>query len=307
MKQYLDLLQDVKDNGCLKSGRSGDTLSVFGRMLKFNLQEGFPLLTTKRLYTKGVIGELLWFLSGNTNIKWLNDNNINIWNLWADENGDLGKIYSYQWTKWDKYTKDENGIYQETHINQIDDIVDQLKNNYNSRRMLVQAWNPAQLDDQKLPPCHTGFQVYSEPLTPLERESQFLSWCQLNSISPVKSTEIMMEELQFPTRKLSLLFQQRSVDLPIGAPFNIASYAFLTHMLAHVTNHVVGELTYMLGDTHIYTNQLHGVSEQLSREPRSLPKLKFNRKVSSIYDFKFEDFEIVGYDPHPTIKIPVSA
>ena len=258
MKQYLDLLKRITTEGVKKEDRTGTgTISVFGHQMRFNLEDGFPLLTTKKLHLKSIIHELLWFLQGDTNVKYLQENGVRIWNEWADENGDLGHIYGYQWRSWPDY----NG----GHIDQISDIIDQIKNNPNSRRIIVNAWNVADLGNMNLPPCHMFFQFY------------------------------------VADGKLSLQMYQRSADTFLGVPFNIASYALLLMMVAQVTGLKPGEFIHTTGDTHLYLNHLEQVQLQLTREPRALPKMKINPEVKSIFDFKYEDFELVDYDPHPHI------
>ena len=255
MKQYLDLLQHVLDNGTRKDDRTGTgTISTFGYQMRFNLEEGFPLLTTKKLHLKSIIHELLWFLAGDTNVKYLQDNGVRIWNEWADENGDLGHIYGYQWRSWPDY----NG----GHIDQIQEVVDTIKNNPDSRRIIVNAWNVADLPTMKLPPCHAFFQFY------------------------------------VADGRLSLQLYQRSADIFLGVPFNIASYA---QMMAQVTGLKAGDFVHTLGDAHIYTNHLEQVREQLSRAPRALPRMIINPEVESIFDFKYTDFQLTDYDPHPHI------
>jgi thymidylate synthase len=263
MKQYLDLLNDILENGVKKDDRTGTgTLSVFGRQLRFDLQKGFPLLTTKKLHIRSIIHELLWFLSGDTNIKYLQENGVTIWDEWADENGDLGPVYGAQWRSW-------KGADGQT-IDQISEVIKQIKTNPNSRRLLVNAWNVAEIDKMKLPPCHYAFQFY------------------------------------VVDGKLSCMWQQRSVDTFLGLPFNIASYALLTHMIAQQCDLEVGELIFTGGDVHLYLNHIEQAKLQLTREPRPLPKLVIKRKPDSIFDYKFEDFEIVDYHPHPHIKAPVA-
>ena len=258
MKQYLDLLQHVLDHGVLKEDRTGTgTHSVFGYQMRFNLQDGFPLLTTKKLHLKSIIHELLWFLQGDTNVKYLQENGVRIWNEWADENGDLGHIYGYQWRSWPDY----NG----GHIDQIKEAIDTIQNNPDSRRIIVSAWNVADLPQMNLPPCHAFFQFY------------------------------------VANGKLSLQLYQRSADIFLGVPFNIASYALLLMMVAQVTGLEAGDFVHTLGDAHIYNNHIEQVREQLSREPRDLPKMKLNPNVKSIFDFKYEDFELTDYNPHPHI------
>ena len=263
MKQYLDLLREIRDNGVIKTDRTGvGTKSIFGHQMRFNLQDGFPLLTTKKVFLKGIIYELLWFLKGDTNIKFLTDNNVHIWDEWADENGDLGYVYGKQWRSWEA----TDGRV----IDQISQVVDLIKNHPNSRRILVTAWNPAEIDKMALPPCHCLFQFY------------------------------------VADGKLSCQLYQRSADTFLGVPFNIASYALLTMMLAQVCGLEPGEFIHTTGDTHIYLNHLEQVNEQLSREPRPLPKMIINPDVKSIFDFKYEDFKLEGYDPYPVIKAPVA-
>lgn len=270
MKQYLDLLRDVLENGQGKEDRTGTgTISVFGRQVRYDLNKGFPLLTTKKLYTRAIIHELLWFLKGDTNIKYLNDNNVHIWDEWADENGDLGPIYGKQWTAWEG----KNG---ET-INQIAQAVDLIKNNPDSRRIIISGWNVADLQElisgQKTapPPCHTIFQFY-----------------------------VNQDD------RLSCQLYQRSADIFLGVPFNIASYALLTMMMAQVTGKKLGEFIHTFGDLHIYRNHLEQVKEQLTREPRPLPKMIINPEVKDIFAFKYEDFRLEGYDPLPGIKAPIA-
>lgn len=263
MKQYLDLLREIRDNGVTKTDRTGvGTKSIFGHQMRFNLQDGFPLLTTKKVFLKGIIYELLWFLKGDTNIKFLTDNNVHIWDEWADENGDLGYVYGKQWRSWEA----TDGRV----IDQISQVVDLIKNHPDSRRILVTAWNPAEIDKMALPPCHCLFQFY------------------------------------VADGKLSCQLYQRSADTFLGVPFNIASYALLTMMLAQVCGLEPGEFIHTTGDTHIYLNHLEQVNEQLSREPRPLPKMIINPDVKSIFDFKYEDFQLEGYNPYPAIKAPVA-
>ena len=263
MKQYLDLLQDILENGTEKGDRTGTgTISVFGRQIRFDLQEGFPLVTTKKLHLKSIIYELLWFLQGNTNIKYLNEHGVKIWDEWADENGELGPVYGHQWRSWP--TPDGESI------DQISQVVNQLKNNPNSRRIIVSAWNVAEVNKMALPPCHTLFQFY------------------------------------VADGKLSCQLYQRSADVFLGVPFNIASYALLTMMMAQVSGLQPGEFIHTFGDTHLYLNHLEQAKLQLSRSPRPLPKMQLNPDVKSIFDFKFEDFTLQGYDPHPHIKAQVA-
>ena len=259
MKQYLDLLNRVLTEGTHKEDRTGTgTISIFGHQMRFNLAEGFPVLTTKKLHLKSIIYELLWFLNGDTNIKYLNENGVRIWNEWADEDGDLGHIYGYQWRSWPDY----NG----GHIDQITEVVNTIKNNPDSRRIIVSAWNVADIPNMKLPPCHAFFQFY------------------------------------VVDGKLSLQLYQRSADIFLGVPFNIASYALLLQMMAQVTGLQAGDFVHTFGDAHIYTNHLEQVKLQLSREPRTLPVMKINPDVKDIFSFQYEDFSLENYDPHPHIK-----
>ena len=258
MKQYLDLLSHVITNGAEKSDRTGTgTISVFGYQSRYNLAEGFPVLTTKKLHLKSIIHELLWFLTGDTNVKYLQENGVKIWNEWADENGELGPVYGYQWRSWP--TPDGK------HIDQITQVVNSLKNNPDSRRHLVSAWNVGQIDQMKLPPCHLLIQFY------------------------------------VADGKLSCQLYQRSADIFLGVPFNIASYALLTLMMAQVCGLQPGEFIHTLGDAHIYLNHMEQVKLQLTRDPYPLPLMKINPEVKSIFDFKFEDFELTGYQSHPHI------
>ena len=263
MKQYLELLDRIMTTGVDKSDRTGTgTRSVFGHQMRFNLADGFPLLTTKKLHLKSIIHELLWFLRGDTNVKYLNDNGVRIWNEWADADGDLGHIYGYQWRSWPPY---DGGT-----IDQIQQAVDTIRNNPDSRRIIVSAWNVADLDNMNLPPCHAFFQFY------------------------------------VADGRLSLQLYQRSADCFLGVPFNIASYALLLMMMAQVTGLEASEFVHTLGDAHIYNNHLEQVRTQLAREPRKLPVMKINPDVKSIFDFKYEDFTLEGYDPHPHIPGRVS-
>ena len=258
MKQYLDLLQHVLDNGTDKSDRTGTgTRSVFGYQMRFNLADGFPVLTTKKLHLKSIIHELLWFLAGDTNIRYLKENGVRIWDEWADENGDLGRVYGAQWRSW-------RGANGET-VDQIANVVRQIRQTPDSRRLIVSAWNPAEVDDMALPPCHALFQFY------------------------------------VANGKLSCQLYQRSADIFLGVPFNIASYALLTMMMAQVCGLQAGEFVHTLGDAHIYKNHLEQVQLQLTREPRPLPKMNINKEVRSIFDFRYEDFCLTDYDPYPHI------
>lgn len=263
MKQYLDLLQYILDNGIEKNDRTGvGTRSVFGYQMRFDLQKGFPLVTTKKLHLRSIIYELLWFIHGDTNIKFLHDNNVSIWDEWADENGDLGPIYGKQWRRWEG--KDGKVI------DQLSWVINEIIKNPNSRRLIVSAWNVAEISEMKLPPCHVLFQFY------------------------------------VVNNKLSCQLYQRSADIFLGVPFNIASYSLLTHMIAQVTGLQVGEFIHTFGDVHLYLNHIEQAKLQLSREPFPLPQLKLNPDIKNIDDFKFEDIEIINYQAHPSIKADVA-
>lgn len=263
MKQYLNLIQDILDNGAVKTDRTGTgTKSIFGHQMRFNLEEGFPLITTKKLHLKSIIHELLWFLKGDTNVHYLQENGVRIWNEWADEDGDLGHIYGYQWRSWPDY----NG----GHIDQIKEVIRQIKETPDSRRMIVSAWNVADLDKMNLPPCHLLFQFY------------------------------------VADGRLSLQLYQRSADTFLGVPFNIASYALLLMMIAQVTGLKAGDFVHTTGDTHLYLNHLDQARLQLTREPRPLPRMVINPEVKDIFDFKYEDFKLEDYDPWPHIAAKVS-
>lgn len=263
MQAYLDLLRHIKTHGTIKGDRTGTgTISTFGYQMRFDLNQGFPLLTTKKLHLRSIIYELLWFLRGETNIQYLHDHKVTIWDEWADANGELGPIYGYQWRSWP--TPDGG------HIDQITQLIEQIRNNPNSRRLIVSAWNVAEIDKMALPPCHSLFQFY------------------------------------VADGKLSCQLYQRSADVFLGVPFNIASYALLTMMIAQVTGLTPGDFVHTLGDTHIYLNHQEQVEEQLSRTPRPLPTMKLNPEVKSIFDFQYEDFTLEGYDPYPTIKAPIA-
>jgi len=263
MKQYLDLLRHVKTNGTEKSDRTGTgTISVFGYQMRFDLQDGFPAMTTKKLHLKSIIHELLWFLDGDTNIKYLKDNGVSIWDEWADDKGDLGPVYGAQWRTW----KTSDG----RTLDQITDVIEQIKSNPDSRRLIVSAWNVGELDKMALMPCHAFFQFY------------------------------------VADGRLSCQLYQRSADIFLGVPFNIASYALLTIMIAQVCELKLGDFVHTLGDAHLYMNHLTQVDEQLSRQPLALPVMKINPGINSIFDFKYEDFELQSYESHPSIKAPIS-
>lgn len=263
MQQYLDLMKHVKEHGVKKEDRTGTgTVSVFGYQMRFNLEDGFPAMTTKKLHFKSIIHELLWFLNGDTNTKYLNDNGVSIWDEWADENGDLGPVYGAQWRSWPAADGKT--------IDQISGVIDQIKNNPDSRRLIVSAWNVGELDQMALMPCHAFFQFY------------------------------------VADGKLSCQLYQRSADIFLGVPFNIASYALLTMMVAQVCELRPGDFVHTLGDAHLYLNHMQQVDEQLSREPLALPVMEINPEINSIFDFKYDDFELVNYESHPSIKAPIA-
>lgn len=343
MKQYLALMQDILDNGVVKKDRTGvGTLSVFGRQLRFDLKEGFPLVTTKKVHLKSIIHELLWFLNGDTNVKYLQENGVKIWNEWADEEGDLGPVYGKQWREWRdckvvechdvgrtqqlmqrgyKYIGNmkEDGttylVYEKAH-DQISKVIQQLREDPDSRRTIVSAWNVSDLDDMALNPCHNYFQFYTTEMSLLER----LDWYEVNepekfANAPLINHEDIDDEERLheildreciPRRKLSCFFLMRSNDVFLGLPFNIASYALLTHIVAQQLNMVPDELVYSGVDVHLYSNHLEQAKLQLTREPYTLPKLVIKRKPDSIFDYKYEDFELVGYQAHPHIAAPVA-
>ena len=263
MKQYLDLMQKVLNEGQKKSDRTGTgTLSIFGHQMEFDLSDGFPLVTTKKVHLKSIVHELIWFLQGSTNISYLKENGVSIWDEWADEKGDLGPVYGAQWRSW---PDGNNGT-----IDQIQNLIQGIKTNPDSRRHIVSAWNPALVDEMALPPCHSLFQFY------------------------------------VANEKLSCQLYQRSADIFLGVPFNIASYALLTHMVAHVCNLKAGKFVHTLGDAHLYLNHLDQAKLQLSRDTKILPQLKLNSEVKNIFDFKFEDIEIINYESHPSISAPIA-
>ncbi len=263
MRQYLEFMRHVKEHGAVKTDRTGTgTLSVFGHQMRFDLQQGFPLLTTKKVHLKSIIHELIWFLQGATNIAYLKENGVSIWDEWADENGNLGPIYGYQWRSW---PLPDGG-----HVDQISQVLEQIRSTPDSRRMIVSSWNVADVPNMKLPPCHAFFQFY------------------------------------VADGKLSCQLYQRSADIFLGVPFNIASYAILTHMMAQQAGLEVGDFIWTGGDCHLYSNHLEQVDLQLSRTPKELPRLVIKRKPDSLFDYRFEDFEVEGYDPHPGIKAPVA-
>src|SRR6195256_1972988 len=263
MQQYLDLMQRILDEGVAKGDRTGTgTRSIFGHQMRFDLAAGFPLVSTKKMHLKSIIYELLWFLRGETNVRYLNEHGVTIWDEWADEHGNLGRVYGAQWRDW----RGENGV----RVDQIDNVISEIQKNPQSRRLIVNAWNPAEIDQMALPPCHVLFQFYVQD------------------------------------GELSCQLYQRSADLFLGVPFNIASYALLTLMVAQVVDLRPGDFVHTFGDLHLYQNHLEQAREQLTRDCRSLPQLKLNPAIKNIRDFKFEDFELIGYDPHPSIKAPIA-
>ena len=313
MKQYLELMREILNKGHEKSDRTGvGTKSLFGAQMRFDLREGFPLVTTKKVHLKSIIYELLWFLKGETNTKWLKDNGVTIWDEWADENGNLGPIYGKQWRKWEAPVRVINTIgTNHIEINEIDQvkrIIDGLKNNPDSRRHLVTAWNPGELTFMRLAPCHCLFQMWTCEMTLYERLNV---WNKRNNrtVTEIKDIEILkgaMKTANIPERYLSCHFYMRSNDVFLGTPFNIASYALLVSMIAQCSNMEPYELIYSVGDAHIYLNHLDQVKEQLTREPKRLPKMELNSSINRIDDFKFEDFTLLDYESHPAIKAPIA-
>jgi len=263
MKHYLDLMQRILDEGVEKTDRTGTgTKSVFGHQMRFDLSKGFPLVTTKKCHLRSIIHELLWFLKGDTNIAYLKENKVSIWDDWADEDGNLGPVYGYQWRSWPTASG--------THVDQITNVINQIKNNPDSRRLIVSAWNVGEVENMALPPCHAFFQFY------------------------------------VANGKLSCQLYQRSADVFLGVPFNIASYALLTMMMAQVCDLELGDFVHTLGDAHLYSNHFEQAELQLSRDTRSLPQMKINSSIKDLFDFKYEDFELINYDPHPHIKAPIA-
>ncbi|ANZ49880.1 thymidylate synthase [Erwinia phage Machina] len=352
MKQYLELMHTVLNEGHEKADRTGTgTISIFGHQMRFDLRKGFPLVTTKKLHLRSIIHELLWFLNGDTNIQYLKDNNVSIWNEWSDENGDLGPVYGHQWREWadvklvshwDEASKKvlyDRGYQFSGAINrddpsktlavltkrfdQIQTVIDQLRNDPDNRRIIVSAWNVGDLDDMALAPCHSFFQFYSRPMMGKEldvylaeylktdarlaaKHAEQVALCEADPQGDHVSSHMFCLTNDIPTRVLSCQLYQRSADVFLGVPFNIASYALLVHMVAQQVNMVAGDFVWTGGDTHLYSNHLEQATLQLSRVPHDLPKLVIKRKPDSIFDYKFEDFEIVGYESHPAIKAPVA-
>lgn len=323
MKQYLDLLQDVMNNGVSDDDRTGTgTRSVFGRQARFDLRKNFPLLTTKKIHLTSIIHELLWILNGDTNIKYLNDNKVKIWDEWADEKGDLGPVYGHTLRKFPHAERHGMGI-KLSPVDQLTNLVSELKNNPTSRRMLVSMWHPGLLPDtsispsenatqgkQALPPCHTMFQCYTEPMTFAQRVEFAYEHLGLDIPMDKITNDVDMLKLldgeEVPSRYLSLQLYQRSADIFLGVPFNVASYSMLTIMLAHSCNLVAKEFVHTFGDLHLYSNHVKQAQTQLAREPRELPVLTINDSERDIDGYVFEDFSIAGYEPHPAIKAKVS-
>ncbi|WFG41763.1 thymidylate synthase [Salmonella phage MET_P1_082_240] len=344
MKQYLEMMQNILDEGHVKGDRTGTgTLSVFGRQMRFNLQEGFPLVTTKKCHLRSIIHELLWFLSGDTNIKYLNDNGVTIWDEWADANGDLGPVYGKQWRAWKTIVRVADdpkrigllkakgykevgtltdgqvtrGAFLEYSHDQISTVINQLRNDPDNRRIIVSAWNVGELDQMALAPCHSFFQFYTHELSLEERQSilrydhRVLSDVYLRDVvignnATDAERHAWLTAHQIPARALSCQLYQRSCDFFLGVPFNIASYALLVHMVAQQVNMVPGDFVWSGGDVHLYSNHLEQAKLQLTREPLPLPKLVIKRKPESIFDYKFDDFEIQDYVSHDPIKAPVA-
>ena len=325
MRQYLDLVEDILKNGFDRKDRTGTgTIGVFGRQLKFKMSEGFPLVTTKRIHVKSLVHELLWFLNGGTNIKYLNDNGVTIWDEWADKDGELGPIYGFQWRGWRKFeikpglVSLPSGLYNENYwdesiaIDQINNLINTLKNNPDDRRMIVSAWNVGELDQMNLPPCHYSFQVNTRELSLEERisiSSKEPSFDPFDfGIGPIsdESMHQTCDLYKVPRRAISLMWNQRSVDVGLGLPFNIASYALLLMMIAQVVNMVPDELIASLGDTHIYKNHIKSLKLQMSRNPNALPKMILNTGHTDMDNWKFEDFNLIDYNCYPSIKMDIS-
>ena len=334
MKQFTDLLTKILRDGKHRKDRTGTgTIGIFGYDMRFDMKKGFPLLTTKKMHLKSIIHELLWFLKGSTNIKYLNDNGVTIWNGWADKHGELGPIYGHQWRKWRRFIYDHknidealnaNGMAQNVlcdiqNIDQIADAIRTLQTNPDSRRIMVSAWNVGEIDDMKLPPCHYGFQISTFEMTFLERfyyaltEKERVKMGGLTNYTEYSESVTLFEDAAMnllgrvpPSRWISLKWEQRSVDVFLGLPFNIASYGLLLMMIAQVVNMMPDELICSLGDTHLYLNHIEQANLQLQREPRDLPEMHLNSSIKSIYDFKYEDFQLVKYNPHPHIKGDIS-
>jgi thymidylate synthase len=309
MEQYKKLVREIRNNGVSKGDRTGTgTKSVFGHQMRFNLEKGFPLVTLKKTHWPSVVHELLWFLKGDTNTEYLQENGVKIWNEWADENGDLGPVYGKQWVNWGGYDIVSGEIKEELNkgVNQIQNVIDTLKTNPNSRRMIVSAWNVGELPFMALEPCHAFFQFYTEPMKPFERAEYVKKHNLINEMSSHESEyDDIMEEMDgigVPTHRLSLQLYQRSADTFLGVPFNIASYSLLLQMMAQCVNMVPNEFIWTGGDCHLYDNHSGQVNELLKRNPKDLPSVKLNPNVKDIFEFKFEDIELVDYDPHPLIR-----
>jgi thymidylate synthase len=324
-EQYHKLLETILKDGKKKSDRTGTgTISIPDYHFKADMSEGFPLITTKRLHTKSIVHELLWFLKGDTNTKYLNENGVTIWDEWADENGDLGPVYGKQWVDWEYIPKlpdhkDERRkakgfggerLYSVRPINQIQNVIDTLKTNPESRRMIVSAWNVGELDQMALEPCHAFFQFYTSPLKPFERSEWVKKNNMVETVNEVEKEydDIVdcLDALGVPKYRLSLQLYQRSADAFLGVPFNIASYSLLLMMMAQCVDMIPSEFIWTGGDCHLYDNHTEQTNEMLKRNPKKLPKVKLNPNIKDVFKFKFEDIELIGYDPHPTIKAPVA-
>ena len=309
MEQYKKLVREIRNNGVSKGDRTGTgTKSVFGHQMRFNLEKGFPLVTLKKTHWPSVVHELLWFLKGDTNTEYLKENGVKIWNEWADENGDLGPVYGKQWVNWGGYDIISGEIHEGLNkgVNQIQNVIDTLKTNPNSRRMIVSAWNVGELPFMALEPCHAFFQFYTEPIKPFERAEYVKKHNLINEMSSHESEyDDIMEEMDgigVPTHRLSLQLYQRSADTFLGVPFNIASYSLLLQMMAQCVNMVPNEFIWTGGDCHLYDNHSEQVDELLKRNPKDLPSVKLNPDIKDIFEFKFEDIELVNYDPHSLIR-----
>jgi len=309
MEQYKNLVREIQNNGVSKGDRTGTgTKSIFGHQMRFDLEKGFPLVTVKKTHWPSVVHELLWFLNGDTNIKYLKDNNVKIWDEWADENGDLGPVYGKQWVNWGN--NDSKALPWNQSINQIQNAIDTLNNNPDSRRIIVSAWNVGELHEMALEPCHAFFQFYTEELTLEERIKNYRDSQPGNNMKDMVDNSTydhkFFDDFGWPKRKLSLQLYQRSCDVALGGPFNIASYSLLLQMMSQCVNMVPNEFIWTIGDAHIYTNHIDGCDEMLKREPLQLPSVKLNPEIKNIFDFTYDDITLENYHPHPKIKLPVA-
>lgn len=313
-QQYHSLIKEILETGVRKPNRTGvDTIGIFSHKMKFDLRDGtIPLLTTKKVHTKSIIHELLWMMSGSTNIKYLKENNVSIWDEWANEMGELGKIYGYQWRHWETYKSSDQHdgyFYKGDPIDQVAEVINKLKNNPNDRRLIISAWNVADIPKMALPPCHYVFQFYTKPLTQQQRvflaSSKYCPSTMMENFT-TENMDHILDDMKIPKYELSLMMNQRSCDVGLGVPFNIVQYSFMLLMFAEVSNMTVGDFVWMGGDVHIYENHVTQLTEQLERVSYPAPTFKFGRKIGDIDDFKYEDFIINNYQSHPAIKMDVA-